>query len=201
MPDFYTNVKSRLNKKGVTGIPKSFYFDAAIEVGVEDVKDATTEQITEAVELLISRNSTQMVPASSSLPPLSPDEGNKDSALSLSSPSALDLKKQSPPPILRSEELELVAEEIGANSASVSEGIAEIEAAITDYIDYHHSRRKQDIEGMVSSVSRASALSNQDLSAALGAGLTDIAKTLKQGDADFKSQVTSSLRFFKAPRS
>ncbi|MCC5654404.1 hypothetical protein LC609_32410 [Nostoc sp. XA013] len=60
MTKFYNNVKSRLNKKGLTGFTKPDYLKAAEYLGVVDLDNVTTEQIKAGVEFLESRYGSQI---------------------------------------------------------------------------------------------------------------------------------------------
>lgn len=62
MPNFYTNVKSRLNKKGIKGLTKTDFMLAAEHLGIEDMDNATTEQIIAGVEYLMSNHSSELAP-------------------------------------------------------------------------------------------------------------------------------------------
>ncbi len=60
MTKFYNNVKSRLNKKGLTGFIKADYLKAAEHLRVIDLDDVTTEQIIAGVEFLESYRGSQI---------------------------------------------------------------------------------------------------------------------------------------------
>jgi len=73
MSKFYNNVKSRLNKKGIKGLTKTDYLLAAEYLGIEDLDNATTEQIIAGVDYLMGKQSTQLVSTVKNLENLSPD--------------------------------------------------------------------------------------------------------------------------------
>lgn len=65
MPNFYTNVKSRLNKKGIKGLTKTDFLVAAEELGISDLDNATTEQIIAGVDYFVNKQSTELAPIES----------------------------------------------------------------------------------------------------------------------------------------
>jgi len=73
MSKFYNNVKSRLNKKGIKGLIKSDYLLAAEYLGIEDLDNATTEQIIAGVDYLTAKQATQLVSTVKNLETLSAD--------------------------------------------------------------------------------------------------------------------------------
>ena len=73
MSKFYRNVKSRLNKKGIKGLTKADYLFAAERLGIEDLDNATTEQIIAGVDYLMGKQSTQLISTAKNLESLSVD--------------------------------------------------------------------------------------------------------------------------------
>ncbi|MBW4558745.1 MAG: hypothetical protein KME59_23010 [Trichormus sp. ATA11-4-KO1] len=65
MSKFYNNVKVRLNRKGIKGIPKTEYLAAAEHFGINDLNNVTSEQIIAGVDYLMNKSSTELatVPA------------------------------------------------------------------------------------------------------------------------------------------
>jgi hypothetical protein len=60
MTKFYNNVKSRLNKKGINGLTKADYLEAAKQLGIVDLDDVSTEQIVSGVDYLTLSRSSQV---------------------------------------------------------------------------------------------------------------------------------------------
>jgi len=60
MTKFYNNVKSRLNKKGINGLTKADYLEAAKQLGIVDLDDVSTEQIVSGVDYLTLNRSSQV---------------------------------------------------------------------------------------------------------------------------------------------
>lgn len=60
MSKFYNNVKSRLNKKGLSGFKKEDYLKAAEHLGIVDLDNVTTDQILAGVEYLINQRTNQL---------------------------------------------------------------------------------------------------------------------------------------------
>jgi hypothetical protein len=61
MSKFYNNVKSRLNKKGLSGFKKEDYLKAAEYLGIVDLDNVTTDQIIAGVEYLTNQRTSQLV--------------------------------------------------------------------------------------------------------------------------------------------
>lgn len=61
MSKFYNNVKSRLNKKGLSGFKKEDYLKAAEQLGIVDLDNVTTDQIIAGAEYLTNQRTNQLV--------------------------------------------------------------------------------------------------------------------------------------------
>ncbi|WP_414756347.1 hypothetical protein [Anabaena sp. CCY 9910] len=70
MSKFYNNVKSRLNKKGLTGFVKTDYQEAAEHLRIADLDNVTTDQIIAGFEYLAAKRENQIQPTA----PLTPQE-------------------------------------------------------------------------------------------------------------------------------
>jgi len=82
MSKFYSNVKSRLNKKGIKGLTKSDYLLAAEYLGIEDLDNATTEQIIAGVDYLMGKQSSQLVSTVESEEIISVDNADSEESIS-----------------------------------------------------------------------------------------------------------------------
>ena len=60
---FINNVRTRLYKQGYQGFTKDDYTDAAIAVNCEDLDDPTKEQLSEAVDYLKKKLTSQLAVA------------------------------------------------------------------------------------------------------------------------------------------
>lgn len=61
MSNFNSRVRSRLYKRGYQGFTKDDFTEAALETGVGDIEAATDEELKQAVEYLINKQSSQVV--------------------------------------------------------------------------------------------------------------------------------------------
>lgn len=97
---------------------------------------------------------------------------------------------------LQLSEVESIADNLTYSGDSLDEGIAEINQAITAFVEYKAQINQQKIDSMVDEVRHVVQRTNAETSQHLNNGLKQIAQDINQGTTDFKSQIRTALKYF-----
>lgn len=100
---------------------------------------------------------------------------------------------------LQLSEIQNIASNVDYSGDSLGESIADIRAAITTFVEYKAQVNQQKINHMITEVRATVNQRNKETSQRLNNGLSQIARDIKEGDTDFKSQVKSALQCFAIP--
>ena len=96
-------------------------------------------------------------------------------------------------------EVQNIASNLDYSGDSLDEGIADIRAAITTFVEYKAQVNQQKINHMIGEVRATVNQRNKETSQRLNNGLSQIAKDINEANTDFKSQVKSALQCFAIP--
>lgn len=161
---FTNNVRSRLYKQGYQGFTKSDFTDAVTAIGLEDLENPTKEQLAQAVDFLIDKQSKQLAVADDSdveiLPELTDDikdesDSGETAALAVSDRQEI-IKQQSYEMGVTLSEQDVIA--IAQNSDDqVADGIdflVEAKNLISDYLDKQVNSYQQQSEALLGDISQ-----------------------------------------------
>jgi len=198
MPNFYTNVKSRLSKKGIS-TSKSEILQVAEKLNI-DIEKATTEQILAGVEYISSKLTTTPTEVSNlsvvdEFPVESVELATVDKA-ELITTTATNMGL-----VLSIEEVTAIAENFDYASQDADSYIQEIEDAITSFLVSKSHFTKQRISTMVQTIKETASRLNNENSQLLTIGLGEVNTDIKRGTEHFKSQVRTALKAFALPPS
>jgi hypothetical protein len=215
MPKFYENVKSRLNKQGIKGIPRSDYDLLSIELGVTDNDSATTEQVIQAVKYFTNKMSNQLSTTSHIIDDeylVTDDEHlvTDDEHLSeivISQNAMIDtLNKgsivsigQDMGVVLSDSDVDAVANSLNQYGDDLTDNLADIRYAITQFIHHKYKENRRNINSMMDVVRASMSESNQELSKELSDGLKGISDDINKSNTDFKSSIARNLQKFSVP--
>jgi hypothetical protein len=208
MPKFYENVKSRLNKQGIRGIPRTDYDLLSIELGVTDNESATTDQVIQAVKYFTNKMSKQL----STTPPIDDDEllvTNDDclTEIIVSQNTMMDTLNrgsivsigQDMGVVLSDSDVDAVASSLNQYEDDLTDSLTDIRYAITNFIHHKYKENRRNINSMMDSVRASMSESNQELSKELSDGLKGISDDINKSNTDFKSSIARNLQKFSVP--
>lgn len=174
-----------------------------LENQVEQEKPALVSEITqrEGIEL---NEEIQLKPSieQSEMPAITSEDDPENTAIALQEKSELVASTANDMGITLSiEEVTAIAENFDYASVNSDYEIAEIESAITAFVQHKAQVTKQKITNMVQGVRETVTRLDNENSQLLNDGLREINNDIKRGTERFKSQVRTSLKAFALPPS
>jgi hypothetical protein len=203
---FTNNVRTRLYKQGYQGFTKEEFTEAAIAAECDDLDNPTKEQLTQAVNYLIEKQSTKLaVPVT--LPeletePLNDEEVVEDSKLAtipqsqigeLVATKATELKM-----VLTEKQVFDIANSVDSSASTFDEVLTQVEAALLAYADHSANQIDARIDRTLTRVQRRVVDRHEQSRDKLAQGLTDISAALEETRTQTKSQLSGILSRLKA---
>ena len=203
---FTSNVRTRLYKQGYQGFTKEEFTEAAYAAECDDLDNPTKEQLTQAVNYLIEKQSTKLaVPVT--LPeletePLNDEEVVEDSKLAtipqsqigeLVATKATELKM-----VLTEKQVFDIANSVDSFASTFDEVLTQVEAALLAYADHSANQIDARIDRTLTRVQRRVVDRHEQSRDKLAQGLTDISAALEESRTQTKSQLSGILSRLKA---
>ncbi|MBN3946401.1 MAG: hypothetical protein HWQ38_07880 [Nostoc sp. NMS7] len=229
MPNFYSNIKTRLNKQGYKST-KDEILNAANYLGVIDIENANSEQILEGVDYLITQQSTKLQIIEEMLPTLTHhqepetitqeeiendgmqtiaplEEDTNESAIALdendysdADKRALTVQKSQELGITLSDtEINLIADSIEQCTQSLDELLDGIQSALVAYINHKTSQNTKKIDSALDAVVDYAEQKFSDNSQHLSNRLIKLGSEMEAVATRNKSQIKSILSRLAVP--
>jgi len=203
---FTSNVRTRLYKQGYQGFTKEEFIEAAIAAECDDLDNPTKEQLTQAVNYLIEKQSSKLavnvtLSELETEPPLN-EEVIEDSKLAaipqaqvgeMVTTKATELKM-----VLTEKQVFDIANSVDSSASTFDEVLEQVEAALLSYADYSANQVDALIDRTLTRVQRRVVDRHEQSRDKLAQGLTGISAALEESRSQTKSQLSGILSRLKA---
>ncbi|MGI2906805.1 hypothetical protein [Tolypothrix sp. VBCCA 56010] len=203
---FTNNVRTRLYKQGYQGFTKEEFTEAAYAAECDDLDNPTSEQLTQAVNYLIEKQSTKLavpvtLPELETQPPLD-EEVIEESGLAaipqsqvgeMVATKATELKM-----VLTEKQVFDIANSVDSSASTFDEVLEQVEAALLSYADYSANQVDALIDRTLTKVQERVVNRHEQSRDKLAQGLTGISAALEESRTQTKSQLSGILSRLKA---
>lgn len=202
---FTNNVRTRLYKQGYQGFTKEEFTEAALNCECDDLDNPTKEQLTQAVNYFIEKQSSKLS-VSVTLPELEEppldEEVIEESALStvpqsqvgeMVTTKAADLGM-----VLSEKQVFDIADSVDSSASTFDEVLMQVEAALLSYADYSANQVDAKIDRTLAKVQERVVSRHEQSRDKLAHGLTGISAALEESRTQTKSQLSGILSRLKA---
>ena len=201
---FTNNVRTRLYKQGYQGFTKEEFTEAAIASDCEDLDNPTKEQLTQAVNYLIEKQSSKLtVPVT--LPELempNDEEVIEDSKLATIPQSEVGemvaTKATELGMVLNEKQIFDIADSVDISASTFDEILEQVETALLTYADYSANQVDAKIDLTLTKVYERVVDRHEQSRDKLAQGLTGISAALEESRTQTKSQLSGILSRLKA---
>jgi DNA anti-recombination protein RmuC len=210
---FTNNVRTRLYKAGYQGFTKDDYTAAAFACECEDLNNPTKEQLSQAVELLINKQSKQLaklpseitttevltgtMTEQSSIATTEEDSNQLAIADTVNLGSMVTSKAAELGMILTSQQVSSIADTIDTSASTFDEILSDVETALLAYADYSANQVDAKIHASLTKVEERVVNRHQQSKDKLAQGLTNISTALEESRTKTKSQLGGILSRLK----
>lgn len=202
---FTNNVRTRLYKQGYQGFTKEEFTEAAIAVECDDLDSPTKEQLTQAVNYLIEKQSSKLS-VTATLPELEklPKEEKvvEESGLAAIPQSQvgemITTKAAELGMVLNEKQIFDIADSVDSSAGTFDEILEQVEAALLSYADYSANQVDAKIDRTLTRVQERVVNRHEQSRDKLAQGLTGISAALEESRTQTKSQLSGILSRLKA---
>jgi len=201
---FTNNVRTRLYKQGYQGFTKDDYTAAAFASKCDDLDNPTKEQLTQAVNYLIEKQSSKLtVPVT--LPELetpNDEEVIEDSKLAAIPQSEVGemvaTKATELGMVLNEKQIFDIADSVDISASTFDEILEQVETALLTYADYSANQVDAKIDLTLTKVHERVVNRHEQSRDKLAHGLKGISAALEESRTQTKSQLSGILSRLKA---
>ncbi|NEU76826.1 hypothetical protein PI95_031040 [Hassallia byssoidea VB512170] len=198
---FTNNVRTRLYKQGYQGFTKEEFTEAAYAAECDDLDNPTKEQLTQAVNYLIEKQSTKLaVPVTLSeletQPPLDEEviEESKLATIPQSQVGEMVATKAAELGMVLSEaQVCDIADSVDSSASTFDEILSDVETALLAYADYSANQVDAKIQQTLTRVEERVVNRHEQSRDKLAQGLTGISAALEESRTQTKSQLKGIL--------
>jgi len=195
---FTNNVRTRLYKQGYQGFTKEEFTEAAIATECEDLDDPTKEQLTQAVNYLVEKQSNKLA-VTVTLPEL--EEVVEDSKLATIPQSQVGemvtTKAAELGMVLSEKQIFDIADSVDSSASTFDEILEQVEAALLTYADHSANQVDARIDRTLAKVQERVVKRHEQSRGKLAQGLTGISAALEESRSQTKSQLGGILSRLK----
>lgn len=203
---FTNNVRTRLYKQGYQGFTKEEFTEAAIASECEDPDNPTKEQLTQAVNYLIEKQSSKLsvtvtLQRQEAELPLDKEviEESKLATIPQSKVGEMVTTKATELGLVLSEKQVFdIADSVDSSASTFDEVLMQVEAALLSYADYSANQVDAKIDRTLTKVQERVVSRHEQSRDKLAQGLTGISAALEESRTQTKSQLSGILSRLKA---
>ncbi|MBW4448134.1 MAG: hypothetical protein KME38_15025 [Spirirestis rafaelensis WJT71-NPBG6] len=204
---FTNNVRTRLYKQGYQGFTKEEFTEAAIAAECDDLDNPTKEQLTQAVNYLIEKQSSKLavtvtLPELEELP--SYEEVIEESRLAAIPQSQVGemvtTKAAELGMVLSEKQVCDIADSVDSSASTFDEVLMQVEAALLSYADYSANQVDAKIDRTLTRVQERVVNRHEQSRDKLAHGLTGISAALEESRSQTKSQLGGILARLNAAK-
>lgn len=208
---FTNNVRARLYKQGYQGFTKDDYTQAALAVECDDLDNPTKEQLSQAVDYLLAKATSQLSVADETV-----EEKFLTQVQSQQSQTELETGTLAVAPqdvgeiitskaallgvILSQQQINDIADSVDTSANTFDEILQQVETALLAYADFRANQVDAKIEQTLALVQERVVNRHQQSREKLSLGLTGISAALEDSRNQTKSQLQGILTRLNAPK-
>ena len=204
---FTNNVRTRLYKQGYQGFTKEEFTEAAIAAKCDDFHNPTKEQLTQAVNYLIEKQSSKLAvtvtfPEQEELPSYeelieesAPPEVSQSQVGEMVTTKATELGL-----VLNEKQVFDIADSVDSSASTFDEVLMQVEAALLSYADYSANQVDAKIDRTLTRVQERVVNRHEQSRDKLAHGLTGISAALEESRSQTKSQLGGILARLNAAK-